>query len=41
MAGSVQGDLSGNILAEFDYNNIILIDPNKIQDNQGRISERW
>jgi len=40
MAGSVQGDLSGNILAEFDYNNIILIDPNKIQDNQGRISER-
>lgn len=40
MAGSVQGDLGGNILAEFDYNNIILIDPNKIQDNQGRISER-
>lgn len=40
MAGSVQGDLSGNILPEFDYNNIILIDPNKIVDSKGKISER-
>jgi hypothetical protein len=41
MAGSnIQGDLSGHILPEFDYDNIILIDPNKTIDNTGRISER-
>lgn len=41
MAGSnIQGDLSGHILPEFDYDNIILIDPNKTIDSTGRISER-
>ena len=29
MAGSVFGDNSGNIFVEADYNNIILVDPNK------------
>ena len=39
MAGKIQGDKSGNILVEFDYNNIIVVDPNKtIKD--GKISER-
>jgi len=36
----IQGDKSGNIYVEFDYNNIIIVDPNKVQDNQGNISER-
>lgn len=41
MAGSnIQGDLSGHILPEFDYDNIILIDPNKTIDSTGRVSER-
>jgi len=41
MAGeTLKGDQSGNILVEFDYNNIILVDPNKVKDSQGRISER-
>jgi hypothetical protein len=41
MAGSVvQGDKSGNILVEFDYNNIIVVDPNKTIDAFGNIRER-
>jgi hypothetical protein len=40
MAGNFQGDLSGNILVEFDYNNIVLVDPNKTSDSQGVIRER-
>jgi hypothetical protein len=40
MAGNVQGDNSGNILVEFDYNNIIVVDPNKTIDAFGNISER-
>ena len=40
MAGNVQGDLTGNIFVETDYNNIILIDPNKIRDINGAITER-
>ena len=41
MAGSVvQGDKSGNILVEFDYNNIIVVDPNKTIDAFGNIKER-
>jgi hypothetical protein len=39
MAGKIQGDNSGNILVEYDYDNIILVDPNKtIKD--GKVSER-
>jgi len=40
MAGKIQGDKSGNIYVEFDYNNIIIVDPNKTVDSQGNISER-
>ena len=41
MAGdAIKGDQSGNILVDFDYNNIILVDPNKIKDSKGKISER-
>jgi hypothetical protein len=40
MAGNVQGDNSGNILVEFDYNNIIVVDPNKTIDAFGNIRER-
>ena len=29
MAGNVQADNNGDILVEFDYNNIIVVDPNK------------
>jgi hypothetical protein len=29
-----------NILVEFDYQNITVIDPNKIIDNDGKVSER-
>ena len=36
----VQGDASGYVYTEFDYNNIIIVDPNKVVDNQGNISER-
>ena len=39
MAGKIQPDISGDILTEFDYNNIILVDPNKTIKN-GTISER-
>lgn len=40
MAGNFQADLSGNILVEYDYNNIVLVDPNKTVDSKGAISER-
>ena len=40
MAGNVQGDNSGNVLVEFDYNNIIVVDPNKTIDAFGNIRER-
>jgi len=40
MAGNFQSDLSGNILVEYDYNNIVIVDPNKTVDSQGKISER-
>jgi hypothetical protein len=40
MAGNIQADNSGNILVEFDYNNIIVVDPNKTIDDFGNISER-
>ena len=33
-------DNSENILVEFDYNNIFLVDPNKIIDNDGRAKDR-
>ena len=29
-----------NILVDFDYQNIIIIDPNKIIDNDGNVKER-
>jgi|694.fasta_scaffold31207_3 hypothetical protein len=40
MAGNIQADTSGNILVEFDYNNIIVVDPNKTIDDFGNIKER-
>jgi len=40
MAGNTPGDNSGNILVEFDYNNIIVVDPNKTIDAFGNIRER-
>ena len=40
MAGNLVGDNSGNILVEFDYNNIIVVDPNKTIDNLRNIRER-
>ena len=40
MADNFLSDNSGNILVEFDYNNIIVVDPNKTIDNQGNIQER-
>jgi hypothetical protein len=40
MAGNRPGDNSGNVLVEFDYNNIIVVDPNRTIDAFGNISER-
>jgi hypothetical protein len=40
MADNFFSDNSGNILVEFDYNNIIVVDPNKTIDGQGNIQER-
>jgi hypothetical protein len=41
MAGNVQGDNTGNIYVEFDYNNIIVVDPNKtINPVTKKIAER-
>jgi len=33
-------DKSENILVEFDYNNISIIDPNKVIDSDGKVQER-
>lgn len=30
-----------NIFVDFDYNNIIIVDPNKVIDEQGKIKERY
>jgi hypothetical protein len=40
MVGNLGPDNSGRVHVEFDYNNIILVDPNKTEDSFGRISER-
>jgi hypothetical protein len=40
MADKIQGDISGNVYVDFAYNNIIIVDPNKTQDNQGNVTER-
>ena len=40
MAGKVKGDNSGHIYVEADYNNIIIVDPNKIVDSENKIQER-
>ena len=40
MADNVTADGKGNIYVEFDYNNIILVDPNRTVDLDGKISER-
>ena len=40
MAGNLQADNSGDILVDFDYNNIIVVDPNKTIDSFGKIRER-
>ena len=39
MAGNIQADTSGNIYVEFDYNNIILVDPNKTTDSFNNVQE--
>ncbi len=36
----MQADTSGNIFVEVDENNIIVVDPNKTEDNFGNIRER-
>ena len=33
-------DNAENILVEFDYQNISVIDPNKVIDDQGKVQER-
>lgn len=40
MVGNIQADNNGDILVEFDYNNIIVVDPNKTIDAFGKINER-
>jgi hypothetical protein len=40
MAGNLRADNNGDILVEFDYNNIIVVDPNKTIDSTGKIQER-
>ncbi len=34
-------DNNENILVDFDYNNIIIVDPNKVLDNNGKSKERY
>ena len=34
-------DKSENILVEFDYNNITIIDPNKVVDSDKKVKERY
>jgi len=40
MVGNIQADNSGDVYVEFDYNNIIVVDPNKTIDRFGKIQER-
>lgn len=40
MAGNILPDNSGNILVEFDYDNIIVVDPNRTIDGDGNVKER-
>jgi len=40
MAGNSQADNNGNIYVEFDYNNLILVDPNKTIDKFNKVNER-
>jgi len=40
MVGNTSADASGDILVEFDYNNIILVDPNKTIDKLNKVKER-
>jgi hypothetical protein len=40
MADNFLSDNSGNILVEFDYNNIIIVDPNKTIDGRGNVKDR-
>jgi hypothetical protein len=35
------GDKSENVLVEFDYNNITIIDPNKVIDVNGNVKDRY
>jgi hypothetical protein len=40
MVGNLGPDNSGRIYVEFDYNNLIVVDPNKTEDALGNIRER-
>jgi hypothetical protein len=40
MAGNIIADENGDVYVEFDYNNIIVVDPNKTIDSEGKIQER-
>ena len=40
MVGNLGPDNSGRIYVEFDYNNLIVVDPNKTEDSLGNIKER-
>jgi len=40
MAGNLSPDNSGDIYVEFDYNNLIVVDPNKTIDAKGNVAER-
>ena len=39
MAGNIRADNNGDIYVEFDYNNIIVVDPNKTIDDFGNVNE--
>ena len=34
-------DNSENIFVEFDYNNIVIVDPNRVINENGMVSERF
>ena len=34
-------DTSENIFVEFDYNNIVIVDPNRVINENGMVSERF
>jgi hypothetical protein len=40
MVGNIQADNNGDVYVEFDYNNIIVVDPNKTIDKVGKVQER-